>query len=115
MQGRGDLAGGNLGILLGRDVREGLDGLLDHYRPGCRLWPDPEASATRLRLAAALGDGSSLPLQDQTNGIRSNAGGHTVRGPTQATHREAGNAYRPQSASAAWAGQLGDTMGRQRQ
>src|SRR3546814_7942429 len=95
MQGRGDLAGGNLGILLGRDVREGLDGLLDHYRTVCRLWPDPEASATRIRLAADLGDGRSLTLQDQINGIRRNAGGQRVRVVTQAQHLKKGQAYRP--------------------
>ncbi|MDN5842181.1 MAG: exodeoxyribonuclease V subunit gamma [Alcaligenaceae bacterium] len=110
MQGRGDLAGGNLGVLLGRDVREGLDSLLDHYREVCRLWPDPEDSATRIHLTEDLGDGRSLMLVDQLNDIRRNADGRRVRVVTQAQHLVKGKTYRPHALIAAWLGHLAGNL-----
>lgn len=110
MQGRGDLAGGNLGVLLGRDVREGLDGLLDQYREVYRLWPDPEDSATRIHLNEDVGDGRCLVLVDQINDIRRNAGGQRVRVVTQAQHLVKGKIYRLHALIAAWLGHLAGNL-----
>lgn len=110
MQDRGDLVAGNLGVLAGQSLCDGMDKLLLHYREVCRRWPEREVLATPVQAQIKRSDGSLLELLDQLPGIRCNRQGERVRVVVQAGHLVKNKTYRAHALIGPWLAHLAGNL-----
>lgn len=111
MQDRGDLVAGNLGMLAGQGLCEGMDKLLLHYREVCRRWPRREVLALPVHDQIRRTDGSLLAFVDQLSGSRCDDEGGRVRVVVQASHLVKNKTYRAHALIDSWLAHLAGNLG----